>query len=268
MKFVDVAVGLMLLAGAPVSAQEARTVTVSDRSITDLHTGPYAATLIVLPAGSKVTAVDVGASESWAAAYTGDNLVRVKQEFGARVKGKPVDIDPPAYSNMNVQTGDGRTISFRLVPSGGPDWKVFVRYEASKEVAIAKDELIKSLESDLERHRVQVRSLEGEVSDCKRRMEALVDPGDYARQILADYRIGKAAKAPFSVVEVYRTAQYTYLRGAKGLKVVDASSQTSDGLIAVAKPLDKFWVQIGSKKALIERPTTEVAKHGSSSAVN
>src|SRR5215467_5359906 len=82
-KVTEIAVVLLMLGGVCGRAQQtAQTVIISDRLIPDIHTGPFAATMIVLPKGAKVTAVDIGASESWAAAYTGDNVVRVKQQFG------------------------------------------------------------------------------------------------------------------------------------------------------------------------------------------
>ena len=263
MKRTALAVACLIFASVAVAAEEARTVTLSDRSVTDIYTAPFASTMIVLPRTSKVTAVDVGASESWAAAYTGDNVVRVKQQFGARVKGRPVDVDPPAYSNMNVQTNDGHTLSFRLVPSGGPDWKVFVEYAPSKEQIDERAAELAACKGVARESRARVEHLETSLKIANEKIAALVDPNAYAREIAADYRIGKAAKAPFRVTEVYRTPRRTYVKGAQGLRVLGDvhSTPLDDGVIQLDEPLDKFWVQVGSKKALIERSATEVAKN-------
>jgi type IV secretion system protein VirB9 len=251
-RFVN-ALCLVLLAAGAVRAQNTRDVTVSDRSVVQVHTKVRFTTLIILPEHEQILDYVCGDKEFWVVSGA-DNLAYVKPAKAG------------AETNLNLVTASGTVYSFLLTESTAPpDLKLYV---------VADDGLASAVGERKYYTAADVDSLRRSADDAKKAAdEATTTATKQAEERIHAFRASypislqfpyrfEAEKPPFHVAAIYTDGTFTFIHahttelpalyevrdGAPNL----VNFQVEQGVYVVPKVLERGYLAIGKHRLLFE----------------
>ena len=267
MKQIAIAMPLMLLTAAQISAQETAVLRLTDNEdqIIQIQTKVRHTTVIVLPAEENILDFVVGDSEYWH--LTGAaNLAFLKP------------IAEGVNTNVALVSESGRIYSFLVAERKSGQPHLVVRIErpvdddsrissaAHEPAFVSRDRVAayqQMAQQAAETARTAKQDADTRVAQVERQSAAAADRfrADYPTRLKFPYLLDKnAMEWPFLVEGMWHDGRFTYLRSnaqespalyelKDGKPALVAYDLTEDGLYIARHLLGDGWLQIGKKKA-------------------
>jgi type IV secretion system protein VirB9 len=249
-----IALGLVLAGASIAAGQGTRDVTVSTRSIVEVHTKVRYTTLIILPEHERILDYVCGDKDLWVVSGA-DNL--------AYVKPAKVGVE----TNLNLVTASGTVYSFLLTEGAAPlDLKVYVVPDASLALTVGARKFYTADEVETLRRAAEDAKKVAEEAEATatQRAEARIDAfrASYPTSLQFPYRV-EAQKAPFRITAMYTDGTFTFIRAAgtelpalyelrDGVPSL-VHFQVEHGVYVVPKVLDRGYLVIGKRRVMFER---------------
>ena len=244
----------LVIAGASVAAgQGTRDVTVSTRSVVEVHTKVRYTTLIILPEHERILDYVCGDKDLWVVSGA-DNL--------AYVKPAKVGVE----TNLNLVTASGTVYSFLLTEGAAPlDLKVYVVPDESLASKVGTRKFYTADDVDTLRRAAEdaKKAAEDAEAAATQRAEARIDAfrASYPTSLQFPFRF-EAQKAPFRISAMYTDGTFTYIRAAAtelpalyelrdGVPSL-VNFQVEHGVYIVPKVLDRGYLVIGKQRLVFE----------------
>jgi len=251
-RFVN-ALCLVLLAAGAARAQGTRDVTVSNRSVVQVHTKVRFTTLIILPEHEQILDFVCGDKEFWVVSGA-DNLAYVKPAKAG------------AETNLNLVTASGTVYSFLLTEGAAPpDLKLYV--VADDGLASAVGERKYYTAADVESFRRTAEDVKKAADEATATATKQADErihafrATYPTSLQFPYRF-EVDKPPFRVSAIYTDGTFTFIHtrttelpalyeirdGVPNL----VNFQVEQGVYVVPKVLERGYLAIGKQRLTFE----------------
>src|SRR5690242_9443078 len=200
-----IALGLITAGASVAAAQSTRDVTVSSRSIVEVHTKVRYTTLIILPEHERILDYVCGDKDLWVVSGA-DNL--------AYVKPAKVGVE----TNLNLVTASGTVYSFLLTEGAAPlDLKVYVVPDESLASKVGERKFYTADDvAALRRAADDAKKVAAETeAAATQRAEERIDAfrASYPTSLQFPYRF-ESHKPPFRITAMYTDGTFTFIRAA------------------------------------------------------
>ena len=249
-------VAFVLCSAGVARAQSTRDVTVSARSVVEVHTKVRFTTLIILPEHEQILDYVCGDKDFWVVSGA-DNLAYVKPAKTG------------AETNLNLVTASGTVYSFLLTEgTAPPDLKLFVVPDDALASTLHERKFYTAADVEALRHSAEENKklADDAVAAATKRADERVDAfrAAYPTSLQFPYRFDAthAQQSPFRVTAIYTDGTFTFIRAAATelpalYEIRDGTPtlvnfQVEHGVYIVPKVLERGYLVIGKQRLPFE----------------